>query len=178
MTDEQRHAHNEELLAQCYGPFAERARKVIEGLELVGRRPRIAVAARSPEAQAKAVAEGKSSVRFSFHMARSKDGRPEALAIDLVDEDFPQPPNDQRVWPPAFRAFILWLAHLAASWGLETGAVYGLRPEERAAFLRAVATATEPVPYDGPIGWDSLHLEPAGGFTTAQAKAGRRPWPA
>lgn len=177
MTDPERLSHNAEQLAQCYGPFRDRARLVLDGQEARGMRPRIAAPAwRSSVLQAAAVAAGNSQVKWSFHQATAKDGTPESLAIDVLDDDYPMPSPHQSEWPAQFRAFVFWLAALAESRGLETGGVFGLRGEEREAWLHAIRNAVEPVVWLGAIGWDPCHVEPGGNFTTAAARAGRRPW--
>lgn len=172
MTEDARKARNVERLGLCYPPFAGRIAAVIARLELEGFRPRIDQSWRTPAQHAQQVADGTSKSSWSFHMATTPDGKPDALAVDLLDDDYPVPSNHQQEWPDRFRQYVLWLATLTRQFGLETGVDWGLSTDER----RALATAltTDPLSYHGPFGWDPLHCEPRD-LTLAAAKTGKRP---
>lgn len=173
MTDLDRLARNSMRLKTCNPGFALRAQRLIILLEQHGFRPRIDQSFRTPAEHEQQLAAGTSQSSWSFHMATTPDGRPDALAVDLLDDDYPMPANDQRQWPATFRAYLLTLASLAAGLGLETGLSWGLSAQERQQL--AAALATDPLRYEGPCGWDPTHCEPRD-LTLAAAKAGRRPW--
>jgi len=144
---------------------------MIADLEALGERPRIQDAYRSPAAQAAAVASGNSSVGWSFHNARNPDGTPGALAVDLLDENYPVP-GKQIVWPVSFRRYLVRLAHCAGRHELETLCYWTLGTDERKALAFAVEHLTD---YTGKFGKDPTHVEPAG-LTLAAARHGYRPW--
>lgn len=173
MTEEARHTRNLQRLTQCYPPFAARVQRLIADLEREGFRPRIQDAWRVPAAQAAAQASGNSQVAWSFHQATTPDGRPDALAVDLLDDDYPVLGYDQAQWPDRFRQYLLWLASLAPQFDLETGIAWGLTPQDRRALYFALST--DPLTYRGEIGWDPTHLEPRQ-LTRAAARRGVRPW--
>lgn len=173
MTDEARHERNIRRARECHPAFAVRVIRLIADLERESFRPRIQDAWRSPAAQAGNVASGTSSVRWSFHQATTPEGKPDALAVDLIDDDYPVPARDQRVWPVRFRQYLLWLAALARGYELETGIAWGLSAAERRALQTAMTT--DPLTYTGEIGWDPTHVEPRD-LTLAAAKRGVRPW--
>lgn len=173
MTDQARHERNILRLSECYAPFAVRVVRLIADLEREGFRPRIQQAFRTPKGQAAVLASGNSKVKWSFHMATTPEGKPDALAVDILDDDYPVPVKDQRLWPVSFRQYLLWLAALAAGYELETGLAWGLDAVERRAL--ALAMSTDPLSYTKGIGWDPTHVEPRD-LTLTAAKAGRRPW--
>jgi peptidoglycan L-alanyl-D-glutamate endopeptidase CwlK len=59
--------------------------RILARLEAEGFRPKIVYAWRSVAVQQQLVAQGRSRVRFSFHNAQYKSGRPRAHAIDVID---------------------------------------------------------------------------------------------
>ena len=173
MTDDRRHAQNERLLAECHGPFRVRVARIIADLESRGFRPRVNESWRSPVLQLAAFTSGHSTVKWGFHNATTLDGAPDALAVDLLDETYPVPADDQHLWPESFRHYLLTLASMAQGYQLETGIDWGLSPDERR--VLGIALANDPLSYVGQLGWDCCHLEPRD-LTTAAAKAGKRPW--
>lgn len=163
MTESARHRHNRELLRQLHPHVAVRVAALIEELESEGWRPRIAEAWRSPAAQQAAWEAGHTRLRWGLHNTTGPDGRPEALAVDVLDDDAPSTPG---------RAFLLRLAAAAEGVGLISGIRRGL-PR---ALARAVDTAIALREWNAPVklGWDPAHVE-AAGLSVAEARAGRRP---
>ena len=165
MQEQQRLARNANRLTECYEVFAEALTRVIEDLQQLGFRPRIQEAWRSPEAQLEAVNSGNSELRFGFHNVTGADGRKEALAVDLLDDDAPLQPS---------RRYVLTLAAVARDHGLETGITWGLQRSTRQQIDRAIRERNFDAP--GKIGWDPCHVEVTG-MTPAQARQGQRPTP-
>ncbi|MFO1326567.1 MAG: hypothetical protein U1F56_04345 [Rubrivivax sp.] len=163
MREAARRQRNLERLQQLHPRFARRVQAVIDELESEGWRPRIQDAWRSPEAQRAAFDAGHSRLRFGFHNLCTADGHPEALAVDLLDDDSALNPG---------RAYLLRLAAAAEAAGLESGIRWGLPPALARAIDEAVASRDWSAPVK--LGWDPMHLQPAG-LTLAQARAGRRP---
>lgn len=163
MNETQRKARNAQRLTECHPAFAARLSRLIARLEADGLRPRIQDAWRSPEDQKKAFENGHTKVLFGFHNVTGADGRKEALAVDLLDDDAPLKPGTP---------YVLRLAAAARAEGLATGALWGLPAKLRAGTEAAIAAGD----FDAPvkIGWDPCHVEPTG-ITIAQAKSGMRP---
>ncbi len=172
MNDDRRHAQNDQLLRECFGPFGQRIARIIVGLESRGFKPRVNQAWRSPALQLAAFNSGHSKVKWGFHNATAPDGRPEALAVDLFSEDYPEPADNQHLWPESFRHYLLTLGSLAASQQLETGLDWGLDSDERR--VLGIALANDPLSYVGELGWDPTHVEPRD-LTVSAARAGKRP---
>ena len=122
MQEHQRLARNQQRLTECHEVFAEALTGVSRDLERLGFRPRIQEAWRSPEAQLQAVNNGNSELRFGFHNVTGADGRREALAVDLLDDDAPLEPS---------RCYVLTLAAVARDHGLETGILWGIQRATR-----------------------------------------------
>ena len=87
MTEPARRARNESRLQELFPTFRARIRRVIKRLEDNGLRPRIQDAHRSPEDQLAAFNAGHSKLKFGFHNVTAGDGTPEALAVDMLDDD-------------------------------------------------------------------------------------------
>ncbi len=172
MNDLARRTRNTSRLLECHGPFAARVIRLISDLEGRGSRPRIQEAFRSLAEEQQAVGSGHSQVHWSFHNATTPAGRPDALAVDLLDDDYPVPAEHQDEWPESFRHYVLSLASLAGTLQLETGIAWGLSADERR--VLGIALANDPLSYVGPLGWDVCHVEPRD-LTLAAAKAGKRP---
>ena len=115
---------------------------------------------------------GTSLSSWSFHMALTADGKPDALAVDLLDDDYPVPDAHQHLWPQHFRDYLLTLASLAANYDLHTGIAWELHQQDRIAL--ATALGTDPLSYTGPIGFDPTHVEPRS-LSLIAAKVGKRP---
>jgi hypothetical protein len=112
MKEADRQKRNKDRLAELHPTFRARVRKVIASLESSGLRPRIQDAWRSPEDQKKAFESGHSKLLFGFHNVTAKNGKPEALAVDLLDDDAPLSPS---------KRYLLQLAAAAQRAGLVTG---------------------------------------------------------
>jgi hypothetical protein len=163
MTEAARRARNLQRQTELFPTFATRMRAVIADMEARGHRPRIQDAWRSPEDQRKAFEAGHSKLLFGFHNVTAADGSPEALAVDLLDDDRPTNPG---------RAYLLKLAAAAERRQLVTGIRWGLPAALRAAIDDAIAAEDWNAPVK--LGWDPTHVEPTG-ITVAQARAGARP---
>jgi hypothetical protein len=163
MNDTARRQRNQQRLKELHPRTATRVAAVIRELEDEGWRPLIQEAWRSPAAQRAAFEAGHSRLRHGFHNLTGPDGRPEALAVDLLDDDAPLTPG---------KPYLLRLAAAAEQAGLATGIRWGLP----AALARAIDTAILLRDWQAPvkIGWDPTHLQ-ATGLTVAQARAGARP---
>ncbi|WIV97480.1 M15 family metallopeptidase domain-containing protein [Kinneretia aquatilis] len=163
MKEADRQLRNKTRMEELYPTFAARLHRVIQRLEDQGLRPRIQDAWRSPEDQLKAYNSGHSKLRFGFHNVTGKNGKKEALAVDLLDDDAPLSPG---------KPYILRLAAAAESEGLTTGVRWGLVKKMRSAIDTAIATQNWGV--DLKVGWDPLHVEPIG-LSVDEAEAGKRP---
>src|SRR3982751_6042999 len=93
MNETARKQRNQQRLTECFRKFAQRVEAVINDLEAQGFRPRIQDAHRSIEDQLKAVKNGFSKVKFGFHNVTGANGKPESLAVDLLDDDKPLNPS-------------------------------------------------------------------------------------
>jgi hypothetical protein len=164
MKEPARKARNAQRLSECFATFAERIKDVIADMEKLGFRPRIQDAHRTIEDQLKAFNNGFSDVKFGFHNVTGDNGKPESLAVDLLEDDHPLSPT---------RKYIITLAHIAQKHQLHSGIFFRLKtaPERE-----ALQNAIDKLDFNPKIriGFDPTHLEPAG-MTIAQAKAGQRP---
>lgn len=151
MNEPNRKNRNKERLTELYPTFRVKIENVIKDLEDIGFRPRIQSAWRSPEDQEKAYETGHAEVRYGFHNVVGLDGKPEALAVDLLDDDYPLNPR---------RAYLLRLAAVAARYDLETGIRWGLPESMRVAINNAIQTQDWNAKLK--IGWDPTHVQPAG----------------
>lgn len=163
MTEPARQQRNADMLAECYPVARERFARVIADLEAEHFRPRIQCAHRNEAAQAAAVAGGNSDVTWSLHEATGPNGEPEALAIDLLDDDHP---ND----PP--RLYLYRLAMHARRRLCRTGILWRLKGKPRKDLDAAIASGD--TAFAGPLGFDPCHLEVAD-VTYVDARHGGRP---
>lgn len=163
MNEAARRQRNQQRLQELYPTFASRVAATIAELEGEGWRPRIQDAWRSPLAQLAAWEAGHSKLKWGFHNATGAGGKPEALAVDMLDDDAPLTPG---------KPYLLRLAAAAENAGLTTGIRWGLGK----ALARAVDDAIANREWHAPvkIGWDPTHVEPTG-LTVAQAREGLRP---
>ena len=163
MNEAARKQRNQQRLTECFPKFAERVKAVIEDMEGQGFRPRIQDAHRTIEDQLKAFNGGFSKVRFGFHNVTGAGGKPEALAVDLLDDDNPLNPK---------REYLIRLAATAQSHGLQTGIFFGLPQVLRQGLSQAIADQN--FSSSVKIGFDPTHVEVTG-ISIAEAKAGNRP---
>lgn len=163
MTEVARLDRNDQRLAECHPVMAGRFAAIIVDLEGRGWRPRIQEAARSAADQAMAVLSGHSQVAWSFHMAQSMAGVPEALAVDLLDDDKPLRPT---------RLYLMTLAVVAGEHACRTGILWGLADGPRGCLQDAITRGD--IRWLGALGQDPTHVEPAD-LPLALARAGARP---
>lgn len=102
-------------LDELHPAFRPKVEAVIAGLEKLDWDPRIVWAYRTPEQQTICYTTGHSTVKFSFHMAHFPDGRPAALAADIIDRKYGYGPGQ------AARNFFADLARLAREQGCICG---------------------------------------------------------
>src|SRR5215213_8106713 len=93
MKETARKERNQQRLTECFPAFAQKVQAVIDDLEGQGFRPRIQDAHRSVADQLKALKGGFSKVKFGFHNVTGANGKPESLAVDLLDDDHPLNPS-------------------------------------------------------------------------------------
>lgn len=168
MTEPGRRQRNIEKLEELNPAFRLRVQAIIADLEAVGYRPRIQVAFRGAAAQALALGKGASTVSWSMHQAETRDGKPDALAVDLLDDDAPRKPGGP---------YLLRLAAIARRRRCITGILWGKRGApmtvDRIAAIEAAILAER---WDAPVrvGFDPCHVQPAE-ISLSQARAGARP---
>ena len=163
MEESARKARNAQRLSTLHTKFAARLARVILALENDQLRPRIQDAWRSQADQLAAFNSGHSKLKFGFHNVTAADGTPEALAVDLLDDNAPLNPG---------KPYILRLAAAAEDEQLVTGIRWGLPIALREAIDQALAAHDWKAPVK--MGWDPLHVEPTG-ITVQEAKQGKRP---
>jgi len=163
MRETDRKKRNDTRLLELYPTFRARIKQVIVALEAKGIRPRIQDAWRSPADQKKAYESGHSKLLFGFHNVTASSGTPEALAVDLLDDDSPLSPR---------KNYLLQLAAAAE----EVGLITGIRWDMPKRLIRAIDAAIASQDWDAnvKVGWDPTHVQPAD-ITVAQAKADIRP---
>jgi hypothetical protein len=170
MDEKARRERNEQRLGECFPTYAARLRKVIADMEAEGFRPRIQDGYRTPEDQLKAFEKGNTLVKFGFHNCTGAGGKPESLAVDLLDDDHPLASG---------RKYVMRLAAFAEKHGLNSGIFFftSKTPAAKKEPLRKlIREAIKAQNFDPKIviGFDPTHIE-ATGVTIAQAKAGKRP---
>jgi hypothetical protein len=163
MNEERRAQRNADRLKELYPTFRTKVAAVIADLESQGLRPRIQDAWRSPVDQLAAFNSGHSKLKFGFHNVTGANGKKEALAVDLLDDDHPAREGKE---------YLLRLAAAAGKQGLVTGIRWGLPAKLRAAIDEVIAKSDWKASIK--IGWDPAHIEPQG-ITPADAKEGKRP---
>lgn len=123
---------------------------VMKDMEGAGYRPRVAEVLRSEAQQREKVRKGYSKTMNSKHRPGS-DGL--SRAVDICDAD--------TGWA-AKRTFWLTLGRCALLHGLGWGGLWGLGIVQRAKlkkFLTDRSKPWNPNDWDGPLGWDTAHLE-------------------
>ena len=163
MKEADRKKRNDTRLLELYPTFRTRLGKVIVALESKGIRPRIQDAWRSPADQEKAFKSRHSKLLFGFHNVTASNGTPEALAVDLLDDDSPLSPS---------KNYLLHLAAAAEAAGLITGIRWGV-PKKLSGAIDA-AIASQDWDANVKVGWDPTHVQPTD-VGVAEAKAGKRP---
>jgi hypothetical protein len=142
-----RRQRNEQRIQELYPAFRDKIRRVLLALEQNGHRPRIQEAWRSLENQKKVYDSGHSKVLYGFHNVTGKNGRPESLAVDILDDRRPLTPNTN---------YLLQLAAAAEKEGLETGIRWGVAQE----FIPMIDGAIHSGNWNADIkvGWDPTHI--------------------
>ena len=163
MDDSARHANNTMKLRFCNPAFASLVILAISDMEPEGFKPRIGEVWRSPEDQLEKFKAGLTHVRWGFHCATTPDGKPDSLAVDMIDEEHPL---DMAL---RFSLCLLWASTRR---GLSTGLLFGLPTTHKNTLL--VRAAAKDWDYKTKrIGWDGGHVEPLS-LTVNQARAGTR----
>ncbi len=164
MREIDRKERNRKRLGECHSGFSFKVSQLIHKLEQEGFRPRIQDAWRSPAEQKKKFDTGRSKLEWGFHNACKEDNTPEALAVDLLDDDQPLAPS---------KPYVLALAAHAADLDLRTGVLWGL-PQDLRDATRAAIEARD---FDAAvkIGWDPTHVEVTGISLDAAREEGKRP---
>lgn len=75
-------------LAELHPALRPRVERLLAELRQLTWQPRILYAYRTPEQQLVLYRAGRSNVQFSFHNATYPDGRPAALAADVIDRRY------------------------------------------------------------------------------------------
>lgn len=163
MKEPDRKARNAQRLTELWPAFAAKVAAIIAAMEKQGFRPRIQDGYRSPAAQLEAFRKGNSKLRYGFHNVTGADGKPESLAVDMLDDDAPLASRS---------TYLLHLADCAAKVGCRTGILWGLPAAMKARVSKAIAGGEWGASVK--IGWDPTHIEPLG-ITPAEAKVGKRP---
>jgi hypothetical protein len=163
MKEPERQTRNSTRLAELYPTFRVRLEKVIAELEGKKIRPRIQDGWRSVADQKKAFETGRSKLLYGFHNVTAPDGTPQALAVDLLDDDAPVNMS---------KSYFLQLAAAAENAGLMTGIRWGVPKKLIGAIDAAIAAGD----WDAhvKIGWDPTNVQPTD-VNVAQARAGKRP---
>jgi hypothetical protein len=89
MTEGARKARNRTKLTELNQWLRPKVAAIVSDLEGHGWRPRIQQGWRSPEEQRRLKREGRSRVAWGFHNATTPYGLPDALAVDVVNDDNP-----------------------------------------------------------------------------------------
>lgn len=163
MNEAARTQRNQQKLAECFPKFAQRVQAVIADMEAQGFRPRIQDGHRSIADQLLAFKNGFSKVKFGFHNVTGSNGKPESLAVDMLDDNKPLTPG---------REYLIRLAAVAQAHGLQTGIFFGLPQNLR----KGLSQAIQNLDFNPAIkiGFDPTHIEVTG-LSIADAKAGKRP---
>ena len=163
MTEEQRKHNDAQKLTECNPVFRGKVAAIIADLEGHGLRPRTQEAWRSPARQKQLLADGFTKVRWSMHNATTEDGNPDALAVDILDDNQPNHESTR---------FLLMLAASAKAHGCITGIDWGLAQEDRDTIRSAIASRDFEAKIEA--GWDPCHVQ-IGGITIQEARNGARP---
>lgn len=163
MKEDARIQRNATRLKECNPAFAMRVSKVLNRMEALGFRPRIQEAYRSRSDQLAAFQRGSSRVKVGFHNMTTPEGKPDSLAVDMLDDDWP-------LNPPI--GYLLALARAAKRETLQTGIDWGLPVHYRKLLQRAIDG--ESLENNPKVGWDPCHVEPAD-ITLTEAIKGVRP---
>lgn len=162
MRESDRQKCNQKRLSELHPVFRLKIESIIRVLDRNGFRPRIQEAWRSLEDQQRAFDAGRTELLYGFHNVTAEDGTPEALAVDLLNDDAPMSLNGR---------YVLQLAAAAEEAGLVTGIRWGLSKESAEVIDEAIAHRN----WDAAIcvGWDPMHVQ-MDGITIHEVKSRRR----
>jgi hypothetical protein len=163
MTEEQRKERNTQRLTECNPIFRRKVGAILADLAGHGWRPRIQEAWRSPARQKQLLADGFTKVGWGMHNAATEDGKPDSLAVDILDDDQPNHESTR---------FLLMLAASAKAHGCVTGIDWGLAQEDRDTIRSAIASRDFDAKIE--VGWDPCHVQ-IGGISVQEARTGVRP---
>jgi hypothetical protein len=163
MTEDERKARNRARLAECTPAFRKKVAAILADLEGHGLRPRIQEGWRSPARQRQLLADGFTKVRWGMHNATTENGKPDSLAVDILDDDHPNKEGTR---------FLLMLAASAKAHGCVTGIAWGLSQEDRDTIRSAIASRSFDAHVE--VGWDPCHVQ-IGGISVVEARNGARP---
>lgn len=165
MTTDERQKLNSQRVQKIHVLLRPNILAILADLEAAGWQPIIDIGVyRTPAEQAQKVAEGVSTVYYSYHNVTDPGGVPAAEAADIVDVRYQ--------WSPP-REYWLQLAGAAENQGLETGIYWGLSKASRSAIHSAIAKRAWDTIVE--LGWDTAHVQPPQSkFTISEAKNGYR----
>lgn len=164
MTEAERTKQNTERLLLLDDTIRIPVANVLQELEIRGFKPKIDKDVhRTPARQLELFKQGRTKVRWGFHNATTKDGKPGSLAADIVDASL--------AWN-APRSFWLALGAAAKKYGLNWGGYFGLSIAQKAAVDKALDVVGG-INGKLQLGWDVAHVETTR-VSIAEAKAGRR----
>lgn len=165
MIEKARKARNEQMLGELNPVMAERVRSILAFLEGLGRRPRIQCAWRSEKEQIAKMKAGNSKLPWGMHCATTPQGKPDSLAVDVIDDDDPLESDTDRT-------YLLQVAAAARQAKCVSGVLWGIPPAMQGPTNAAIEKRDWKAQVR--IGWDPCHVQ-AADVTVAQAKAGKRP---
>lgn len=147
MTETRRAKLNYDRLQWLHSSIRNKVHAVLTDLEGHGLKPLIASSTyRTPAQQRKLKRQGRSKLSWGFHCA-TKNGKPCALAADIVDAN--------KGWGASFK-FWMMLGSSATAHGMEWGGFWGLpkalRHELKRAWLYKRWERRK-------IGWDPAHIQ-------------------
>ncbi len=165
MTRGERQARNYMLLQRITPGLRLKVQAILRDLEGHDDQPLIDGGVwRSPAEQMQKYKLGYSKVKWSFHNATTRDGKPDALACDITDARF--------AWESPL-SFWLRLAASAQAHGMESGIYWGLKAAQRATIINAIRLR-QWTPGNISRGWDPAHIQ-VKGISLMRARFGARP---
>jgi len=173
MTEVKLKERNDRRILQLHPALRPKVETIIHRMRFdFGHRARVQDAWRSIKQQEKYQAGGTSKLKWGFHNATAKDGTPEALACDIIDDN------------KLYDNILFWfhLSYCAKGVGMDTGILWGLDANHEQGTLRALERAVflkmeDLVPEEGPpvrVGWDPGHCQVAD-ISLVSARRGKRP---
>lgn len=165
MTEDARKERNRQMLLGANPAFRTQLVGTLLEMQDSGYRPRLQCVWRSVEDEAAAHLGGHSDVTFGFHNTTTPDGKPDALAADVLDDNAPLSPS---------RDYVMTLVRAARAHGLDTGILWHLPENVRHALDYTIRSGGEWTGHG--VGFDPCHVQ-CTGITIEQARDGERPPP-